>query len=91
MEPKVMSNGYVVSEEDRPYAELIESGAMLMAVKEYKETKGCGLKEAKDYIDELAVKMGIRSGYDKGGGCLSVVIVLIVSWFFLEGFIAMML
>lgn len=78
MEPKVMPNGYIVSEEDRPYAELIESGATLMAVKEYKETKGCGLKEAKDYIDELAVKMGIRSGYDKGGGCLSVVIVLIV-------------
>ena len=51
MEPKVMPNGYVVSEEDRPYAELIESGAMLMAVKAYKETKGCGLKEAKDKVD----------------------------------------
>lgn len=74
-----MPNGYVVSEEDRPYAELIESGASLMAVKEYKETKGCGLKEAKDYIDELAVKMGIRSGYDKGGAsCLPGVMVLVV-------------
>lgn len=90
MEPKVMPNGYVVSEEDRPYAELIESGATLMAVKAYKEAKGCGLKEAKDYIDELAVKMGIRSGYDKGeGSCLSVVMVLIVGLALLAGFIAM--
>lgn len=87
MEPKVMPNGYVVSEEDRPYAELIESGAMLVAIKEYKEAKGCGLKEAKDYIDDLSVKMGLQSGYDKGEvSCLYGVMVLIVGLALLAGF-----
>ena len=46
-----MENGYVVTEEERPYAEIINSGAMLQAVKEYREATGVGLKEAKDYID----------------------------------------
>lgn len=78
MEPKVMPNGYVVSEEDRPYAELIERGTILVAIKEYKEAKGCGLKEAKEYIDDLSVRMGLQSGYDKGGGCLSVLLLFVV-------------
>lgn len=51
MEEMKMENGYVVTEEERPYAEIINSGAMLQAVKEYREATGVGLKEAKDYID----------------------------------------
>ncbi len=39
---------------DERYIQLIEQGALLQAVQEYKEDTNCGLKEAKDYIDELA-------------------------------------
>lgn len=39
---------------DERYIELINQGAILQAVSEYKDATNCGLKEAKEYIDNLA-------------------------------------
>jgi ribosomal protein L7/L12 len=76
MEEMKIENGYVVTEEERPYAEIINNGAMLQAVKEYREATGVGLKEAKDYIDGLAERMGKK--HESKGGCFSTMLLLIV-------------
>lgn len=48
--------------------DLLRKGQKLKAVKLYKDTKGVGLKESKDYVDQLAEAYGIVS--PKGiGGC----------------------
>ena len=45
-------------EDDQKYIDLIKSGLMLAAVKEYKEDKDVSLSEAKDYIDKLKASLG---------------------------------
>lgn len=76
-EQMVMENGYVVPETDRKYAELIKQGTFLLAVKAYKEDHETDLKQAKDYIDELANKMGCQKAETKGG-CMSAVMLFII-------------
>ena len=39
--------------------ELIEKGELLQAVKKHKEYSGMGLKESKDYVDDLKKKITI--------------------------------
>ncbi len=37
--------------------ELIKSGQKLLAIKQYREIKGCSLKEAKEYIDQQVAQL----------------------------------
>ena len=45
------------------YIDLIKKGQKLQAVKEYKDEFGCGLKEAKDFIDNLQDENKINYRY----------------------------
>ena len=52
---------------DKRIIELCSAGSKLAAVKYYKEKSGLGLKEAKDYVDNLVVQHGIVPVAPKGG------------------------
>jgi ribosomal protein L7/L12 len=47
------SNVNVQNSVDDYFRQMKQEGNILQAVKEYKDKTGCGLKEAKDYIDNL--------------------------------------
>lgn len=47
------------------------------AVKLYREQTGCGLKEAKEAVEHIAREHGIEDSH--GNGCLSVVVLAIVT------------
>lgn len=65
--------------------DLIEKGAKLQAVKAYKEMHDCGLKEAKDYIDEIEKKLyperesSISNGNGNGNGCMITILIAITT------------
>ena len=50
---------------DKQILELCKKGEWLKAVKLYKESSGDGLKESKEYVDQLAIDNGI----EKTKGC----------------------
>ncbi len=56
--------------------DLLRSGQKIAAVKLYREQYGVGLKEAKDAVEDLGRRNNIASG---GGGCASVLVLLLVS------------
>ena len=47
----------------------------MTAVKEYREDTGCSLREAKEYIDSLRIKYGLKQPLS-GGGCMLVFMLL---------------
>lgn len=61
--------------DDKKYIDLINSGQILRAVKEYREDNKCSLQEAKDYIDKLG---GNCPRQEKRGGCLGVIALLVL-------------
>lgn len=67
--------------------DLIEKGETLQAVKAYKEMHDCGLKEAKDYIDEIEKKLypererniSNGQGNGNGNGCMITILIAITT------------
>lgn len=51
---------------DRKIKEFIKDGSLLGAVKYYKDISGVGLKEAKDYVDNLNVIYKAEQRWEKG-------------------------
>ena len=72
------------------YIELLKQGFPLRAIKAYKEDTGCGLAEAKEYIDNLPKRSDVQeelrkareerraAGEDNGSGCLPIIAILLV-------------
>ena len=56
----------VDAEQDEELVELLRSRQKIAAIKLYREQAGCGLKEAKEYVESLAVQRGIES---QSSGC----------------------
>jgi ribosomal protein L7/L12 len=52
----------------RRLAELVKAGRTLEALKLVREVTGCGLKEAKDAVDQLARGEALRAAPAKPGG-----------------------
>jgi ribosomal protein L7/L12 len=55
---------------------LMGSSKKIEAIKLYRQQTGCGLKEAKDAVEALAVKHGIVS---KGAGCAGVTLAMLLA------------
>lgn len=77
--------------DERKYIELLKEGHKLGAVKAYKEDTGCGLAEAKEYIDNLPKRSDVQEELRKArveradtkdgsrnGGCLSSIALLLI-------------
>jgi hypothetical protein len=62
---------------------LMQGGKKIQAIKLYRERKGVGLKEAKDFVESLAAKHGVSS--PSGGGCAGVVLVMVAAGAVLAG------
>ena len=56
-----------------------KTGAALQVVKWYKETYHVGLKEAKDRVDFVLDKHGLRSLSKSGSGCMITILIAISS------------
>lgn len=60
--------------------EALRDGEKILAIKIYREVTGCGLKEAKEYVDRLSAEL-IEQYPDqyaklaKGSGCASVLLI----------------
>ena len=63
---KVDNQQFLVREkkEKSYYIDLINRGEKIQAVKEYKDEFGCGLKDAKDFIDNLQLGMKLTMNTD---------------------------
>ena len=60
--------------------EMLKSQGALTAVKLYKDKSGCGLKEAKDYVDSIIVKHNISPMASQSGqGCMLPILIAIAS------------
>ena len=70
-------NDNSVSEEEAKIVEIIQQQGKLSAVKWYKEKYNCDLKEAKDFVDDIAVKnySATHSASASGSGCLVFVLI----------------
>ena len=53
MDSALALSGNSVMMEDRFYRDLAQRKNKIMAIKKYREDKGCSLKDAKEYIDGL--------------------------------------
>ena len=56
-----------------------EAGSALQVVKWYKETYGVGLKDAKDRVDFVLDKHGLRKASKGGSGCMVTILIAISS------------
>lgn len=71
-----ISDNALCSEEDE--LEILKNGtAILQAVKWYKDKHNCSLKEAKDVVDYVYEKHGLRSSTNKG--CVITILIAITS------------
>lgn len=61
-----------VTEEEKQILGIIQSQGLISAVKYYKDNHGCGLAEAKTYVDSLATKHNVQSA--SGNGCAILVL-----------------
>lgn len=62
---------------DNKYLDLCKKGRYIEAVKVYKDDTGCGLAEAKAYIDNLRSEYGIKP-QSSGQGCMVAISILII-------------
>jgi DNA-directed RNA polymerase subunit RPC12/RpoP len=71
------TNDNNVSEEEAMIIGIIQSQGIISAVKWYKEKFNCGLKEAKDAVDDIAVKhiTELSSGTASGSGCSIIILI----------------
>ena len=60
------------------YLNLCKSGKYLEAIKSYIDDTGCGLADAKAYVDNLCSEYGLQPQKTSGGGCLVVICILFV-------------
>ena len=58
-----------ISEEEFEIIRIIQSQGKLSAVKWYKDKFNCGLREAKDFVDNIAIKHNVLSCGGSGSGC----------------------
>lgn len=66
-------------ENDEKFMELLKT-AQVQAVKMYRERYGCGLKEAKDAVDQIAAKHGIQYIQpNAGSGCVITLLIAMTS------------
>lgn len=66
-----------MSDIDKELIELKKEGAILVAIKRYKDLTGCDLSTAKEHVDRLPVQEGINK--TNNGGCLTVIIIAVIS------------
>lgn len=85
-ETRTITNVGTPSEDEAKAIEIIKSNGMLAAVKWYKDSHGCGLAEAKAYIDSIMGKHGLSpqagNAASGGQGCMVAILVAIVSTIF---------
>ena len=75
----VIRNEDELNEVDREVIRIYVSGQYLNAVKYYKDVQKIGLKEAKDYVDNLAIKHNIQNVKPTNSkGCLGIVLIPIL-------------
>lgn len=72
-EARIVRPNENVSEEESQIIGIIQSQGKISAVKWYKDKYNCGLKEAKDFVDNIAVKHNVISG--SGSGCSIIVLI----------------
>ena len=65
------------SEEESQIIHIIQTQGKISAVKWYKEKYNCGLKEAKDAVDDIAAKhiTELSSGAASGSGCSIIILI----------------
>lgn len=70
-------NDNSVPEEESMIVSIIQSQGKISAVKWFKEKYNCGLKEAKDAVDDIAAKhiTEITSGAASGSGCSIIILI----------------
>ena len=70
-------NNNDVSEEETQIIDIIQRQGKLSAVKWYKEQHNCGLKEAKDFVDDIAANnySAISQVSGAGSGCSIIVLI----------------
>lgn len=75
--PNGMPNDDNVSEEEALIIGIIQSQGKISAVKWYKEKYNCGLREAKDAVDDIAAKhiTDLTSASASGSGCSIIVLI----------------
>lgn len=72
-EAKIVRPNSSLSEDESQIIGIIQSQGKLSAIKWYKDKYNCDLKEAKDTVDEIAVKHNVVSG--SGSGCSIIVLI----------------
>lgn len=72
-EARVVRPNENVSEEESEIVRIIQTQGKLSAVKWYIDKYDCGLKEAKDFVDNIAVKHNAIPG--SGSGCSIIVLI----------------
>lgn len=65
--------------------ELLQGGQKIEAIKRYREQNSCGLKEAKDFVEALAVQRGIVA---PRSGCARVMLGLIIAFIVATTYVA---
>lgn len=73
-EARIVRPNASASEDESQIIGIIQSQGKLSAVKWYKETYNCGLKEAKDAVDSICVKHNVGGGAS-GTGCSIIVLI----------------
>jgi len=73
-EARIVRPNDSVTDEDAEIIDKINSQGKLSAVKWYKDTHNCGLKEAKDAVDSICVKHNVGGGAS-GTGCSVIVLI----------------
>jgi hypothetical protein len=56
---RLIQNQFADSNADMAALELLRQGRKISAIKKYREIKLCGLKEAREYVENLARQRGI--------------------------------
>ena len=60
---------------ERELTQLVADGRKLEAIKQYRERTGCGLRDSKEAVEQLAVRQGVIT---KSSGCASVLLLLLM-------------
>lgn len=70
---------------ERHILSVLETRGKIAAIKEYRESTGTGLKEAKDAVEALAAQHGMRPAGGAGCGATAAALLLVVhaTWRFL--------
>lgn len=66
--------------DENKYLDICKNGSIIEAVKAYMDDSGCGLAEAKAYVDNLCAKYGFEPSHNSssGQGCMFIMSILII-------------